>query len=494
MARKLAGLAVMALLVTGLSVAAVPAAHAYPLATSSWGAANLISYADSDFESGVGDWVNYSNATVTQDTSTAYLHRDSLKMVSGTSGSQAIKMGTGTSAPQVNVTAGDVYRESAWVKAPALSGRTVTFADGFYNSSGTWLGWTSGSTVTLNSAGNWQYVQDLITAPPGAAYMVGSPRITEGGVAAGEALNLDEVLVMPYRAAAVIGAEDGSGDCTAFSTANSAIGPLQTCKIFYGPSSALPGTYSGSTCAKLPANVTCLISYKVMTTNVASYVGSIPAGRNVILTYWQEPENDSFSYNGLTGGPAYVAEYESQVNLIRSATTSASRANVFVAMDAMDYQYDQGTSHNLGGAGGACSFIPPSSYVDFYLSDHYEFTASGSNMSADSGSQAEWNGWLGCVKGQAKPIGVAEYGLNCGQSGGNGAEPNALSTSEGMAADNSYLKGNPDGLPVAIWEYWWDTNGDPSGNCQFTAGGSPDGSQAAAQWQANETQNGGGAN
>lgn len=493
MVNKLAGLAVAALLVSGLSAAAAPAARAFPVATSSWGAANLISYADSDFESGVGDWADYSNATVTQDTSTAYLHRDSLKMVSGTSGSQAVKMGTGTTAPQVNVTAGDAYRESAWVKAPALSGRTVTFADGFYNSSGTWLGWTSGSTVTLNSTGKWQYVQDLITAPPGASYMVGSPRITEGGVAAGEALNLDEVLVMPYRAAAMIGAEDGSGGCQAFSAANSAIGPLQACKIFYGPGSALPGTYSGSVCASLPVNVTCLISYKVMTTNVASYVESIPAGRNVILTYWQEPENDSFSYNGLTGGAAYVAEYENQVNLIRSSAASASRANVFVAMDAMDYQYDQGTSHNLGGAGGACSFIPPSSYADFYLSDHYEFTASGSNMSADSGSRAEWNGWLGCVKGQGKPIGVAEYGLNCGQTGGSGAEPNALTTSKGMAADNTYLQGNPDGLPVAIWEYWWDTNGDPSGNCQFTPGGSPGGSQAVQKWRASETQNGGGA-
>ncbi len=68
-------------------------------ATPSWGAANLISYADSDFEGGVGDWVGYSNSSVSDDIATAFLHSDSLKMTATTSGSQAVKMGTGSSAP-----------------------------------------------------------------------------------------------------------------------------------------------------------------------------------------------------------------------------------------------------------------------------------------------------------------------------------------------------------------------------------------------------------
>jgi hypothetical protein len=64
----------------------------------------------------------------------------------------------------------------------------------------------------------------------------------------------------------------------------------------------------------------------------------------------------------------------------------------------------------------------------------------------------------------------------------------------GTSTHITRLRGEPDGVPVVLWEYWWDTNGDSSGNCQFTKGGSPDGTQAVTQWQANETQNGGGAN
>ncbi len=52
-----------------------------------------------------------------------------------------------------------------------------------------------------------------------------------------------------------------------------------------------------------------------------------------------------------------------------------------------------------------------------------------------------WQGWLGCVSPQNKPIGVAEYGLNytC-----NGCA-NAVTTSQAFAADNAYLESNPDG-------------------------------------------------
>ena len=463
------------------------------LEPASWGRANLLSYADSDFESGVGNWVNYSNSRVSQDDTQAFLHGRSLRLTARKSGSQAVKLGIGRSAPRINVAGGNTYRISAWLKTPASSPRIITFAAGFYTASGTWLGWTSGARVTLGRAGGWQYVSDLITAPSTAAYALGSPRLTETGVRAGETLNVDEVLFEPYRAATWIGAEFGGGRGMAFPTGNRAIGPIQSDKVFYSPSRALPTSYTDSSCAGLPPGVTCLVSYKVMTTHVASFVGSIPADKPVILTYWQEPENDSFSYHGLTGGPAFVAEFESQSSLIRASTTGSNRANVFVAMDAMDYQYAAGSRHDRGGATSACSFIPPARYVDFYLDDHYELVASGYNLATDPGGEAGWNGWLGCVRPQYKPIGLAEYGLNCGASG-TGAHPNDLTTSEGMAADNAYLERQPDGLPVVLWEYWWDDNGDGSFDCRFRRGGSPAGTQAVQQWHANEIQNGGGAN
>jgi hypothetical protein len=462
------------------SLMTAPIAKAFPLEPTSWGAANLVSYDDSDFENGIGNWAAYSNTTLSQSTSTSFLHNHALKLTSVAAGSQAAKMGTGTSAPQINVKGGAVYRESAWVKTSGQSGRTVTFADGFYDSGGTWLGWTSGLTVTLAANTGWQYVEDTIRVPANADHMVGSPRITEDNVAANETLWVDEVIVASNRAADLVGAESNDGNCAQFSTANSAIGPLQSCKIFYDAAKALPSSFAGSTCDSLPPDVTCVISYKVADTNVSNFVGSIPAGKNVILIYWQEPEH---TWSGT--GASFVSEFETQSNEIRAATTTANAENVFVAMDAEAYKYGAvGSGHSNG---TDCSFIPPSAYADFYFADQYEFVSTGNNFAndtPDAGANTEWNNWLSCASPRNKPIGVAEVGYNCGQKDGTGSNPNGPTTTQAMASDNNYLGGNPDGLPVVLYEYWWSTNV----GCQFT------GSSQVNEWKSIETQNGGGAN
>lgn len=463
--------------------------------STSWGGANLISYADSDFESGVGKWVPYFNTTIDQDSSTAFAHDDSLKMTAGTAGSQAAELGSGNTAAKIPVTPGATYRESGWFKAAAAPGRTVTFADGFYGSNGKWLGWFAGRPVRLNGTGAWQYASDLITAPRNAAYMLGSPRISEAGVAAGEGLNMDEVLVEPYRAATLIGAKDPSLNGSRFDYANSAIGPLQVDKVFYGESEALPPSYGQSDCNNLPVSVTCVLAYKVPTTNVASFVSSIPAGRNTIMVWHQEPENDSFSGRCGSSGANFVCDFERQAHLIRANTTARNRANVWVADDAMTYQYDLATRHDDGGAVGPCSYTVPSRYVDFYLADAYEDPADGRNLGSTSYESPMWQGWLSCVLPQDKPIGLAEYGLNCSTAPDYANGP---ATSQAMAADNRYLKDQsfiPAGStraytrPVVMWEYWWYDN---AFNCQFTSADNPDGTRAVRQWRANEDENGGG--
>ena len=68
-------------------------------------------------------------------TSTAYLHGSSLKAAAGTSGTQQFKLGP--AAGQINVIGGDEYRVSAWFKAPSVSGRTITWAMGFFTASET---------------------------------------------------------------------------------------------------------------------------------------------------------------------------------------------------------------------------------------------------------------------------------------------------------------------------------------------------------------------
>jgi hypothetical protein len=96
--------------------------------------------------------------------------------------------------------------------------------------------------------------------------------------------------------------------------------------------------------------------------------------------------------------------------------------------------------------------------------------------------------------GQRDPeqaTGVAEQGDNCS------ACPdfaNSAATPATIAADAAYFQSQPAGLPFLLWEYWDNPTGWTGGNCQFTTGSPPDGTQAVNQWKANETLNGGGAN
>lgn len=473
--------------VLGLLSFGVPAAHALtgvPEPTS-WGKANLISYADSDFESGVGNWAPVSNATISQD-STASLHgNDSLRMAASAAGDASIKMGSSANQSQVSVTGGDTYRLSGWFKT-AQSGRTITFADGFYDSSGTWIGWTSGSPVTLNP-GQWQYVSETITAPSNAASTISSPKITETGMNAGEALNVDEVIEQPYRAALTIGGKDPSTDGSQWNYMNNTIGPSQVDKEFY--SGQLPANYANSNCANLPTNVTCVEAYKTASANTASFVQSIPAGRQVIIVYHQEPEGDYSS------GSQFVSEFESEANVVHSNTTDANRANVFMADDSSGYNYGNGR------VGADCSYTVPNKYADLYFMDHYMNPVDGSN-SASYGTaeqQSEFKNWIGCVGPQNRPLGFGEYGTNCK----SGMNPDDSTVAQTFAADNSLLEsesfpsstngtaGPSYHLPFVDWMYWWYNNTD---NCQFQPGASPDGTGVTNQWQANETQNGGGAN
>ncbi len=476
-------------IVIAIGLAVPTGAGAAAIESTSWGGANLISYADSDFESGVGNWVAHANTTISEDSSTAFAHDASLRLTATRSGSQAAQLGGGATAPRVAVIGGETYRESAWFKAPAATGRTITFEDDFYDRAGSWLGSFAGAPVTLNGSGRWQYASGQITAPVGAAYMLGSPRITEGGVRAREALNVDEVLVEPYRAATLIGAKDPSTDGSAFGYANNVIGPLQADKLFYSASRALPASYSASTCNNLPASVTCVLAYKVPTVGVASFVASIPAGRNTILTWHQEPEHDSFSGPCGSNSANFVCEFKKQARLIRSSTTRSNRANVWVADDAATYQYDPGTSHDAGGAGGSCAYTVPRKYVDFYFADTYDDTLA--DIGGTLANSPMWTGWLSCVLPQNRPIGLAEYGVNCESTA------NARSTHQVLAADDGYLRAQsfvPEGSartytrPVVLWEYWWYDNAGL--NCAFTPGGRPDGAQAVRQWRAIEIQEG----
>jgi hypothetical protein len=485
----LAALAASVLASIGLTPAP---AMASTMATPSFGAANSISYGDSDFEGTIGDWVNVANATLSDDTTTAFLHADSLKAVAGTTSAMQFKLGN---QQQIGVNGGSIWRVGAWFKAPALSGRTITWALATYTPAGTFIAWSSAATAdTLSSSGGWQYATADIQLPSNAAYMLGSPRVTENGQAAGEALNMDEVWLSPKRPALMMGADAGSsGDASLWSSANTSIGPLQEDKIFYNTLPAAVNGVSGfvnSTCDNLPPNVTCVIAYNTPTTNLMSFISGIPSTRNVIFDYHQEPENGDY-----TSGATFVGEFEGQSSDIR--LDSGNAPNIFVAEDSSSSGYGPGQP------GADCSvsahdYIVPPAYVDFYAVDHYEFDPNGENYSTGQNS-ADWNTWLNCVTtgdpdtlGSApKPIGLFEFGYGV-QSTGCSSGPESTRNST-MISDGNYLQGLESTInaPVVAWDYWWvdDTSVGPCHDWNFPAT-----STTASTWRGFETQNGGGAN
>lgn len=274
------------------------------------------------------------------------------------------------------------------------------------------------------------------------------------------------------RAAQLIGAYASTKP--SWTSANSTLDPLQTDKFFY---QTLSTSYTGTTANGLPgcgakdgsgnwiyppSQVTCIITYKTATTNLKSFVRSIPSNRNVILAYCNEPEGTN---RQICGGADFLSTFENQTSLIRQYDGDAS--NIKIAEISEAYQYDPGTGHDNGGASPNCPYIVPPRYLDFYLVDVYEnYLTSAQNL----GSDPEWNTWVGCTantSGIAR--GIAEYAILCGH------DPNSPIVKTTIADDDSYLKAHFPTLKV--WEYWY------SGGCVFTN------TKTIAEWQAVEAGN-----
>src|SRR5262249_59417411 len=86
----------------------------------------------------------------------------------------------------------------------------VEFDLGCYDSTGQWIRWVTGTPVTMNTTGSWQYVEDDFLAgsptpmPSTCAQVQGSPRVKVTGMNAGGIVPLDEGIFPPYPAALAI--------------------------------------------------------------------------------------------------------------------------------------------------------------------------------------------------------------------------------------------------------------------------------------------------
>lgn len=471
-----------------LGMMAAPAAHAatFPPEPTSFAQGNLFSLNHYDFEnaSDLGA-VSVSNATVSQGTGTTMLHNSSLKVTTTAAGNTVWKQADSHS---MAVKPGASYRVGEYFHSPAVAGDTVTYALGGYSSSGVWQGWTSGSAKTLANTPNWQYVTSVITIPSTVSQVVGV-RVTETGTQAGDITRVDEATFSSDRAAVAIGAVGdhcGDGSCgnytaTDFLHANAtspspgAIGPLQTTKEFYGSGNGLP-VFSNSVCSGIEAGISdhtkwpvCIIAYKdqVSQATMTAFMQSVPADQQVVLVYHQEPEGDYAS------GSTFVSEFTSQYAEYRAA---GNFENITMVDNAASYPYKNGA---IG-----CTYIVPPASTDGYAIDFYEATVDGKNVSQNVDRGTAWVNWANCVKGQGKPLGIFEQGYK------QDTTSNVNNTIPAMQADDTYLRAAPDTLGQAfLYRDYWDT--DYGGSSV----GPPDNmlttSAEVAQWQANETENGG---
>jgi len=514
--RWLAVIVSAGLIALDLSAAAATAAQAVPRQTvpqqsGPFWPGNLLSIDNADFENGVGDWKVTSNvSTLTTDT-TAFLHNDALKIVaSGNPPITSVLQLAGTSGIQINLNGDGTsrkYRVGAYVEMPPTPGHTTEFDLGCYDSGGKWLGWSTGSPVSNNSTGAWQWVEDDIAVPSACAYVRGSPRVQFTGMHKGGTIHMDEVWFAPDRAALMVGAVAASA--AAWQTNNTNIGPLQSDKEFFGGNSpALPSQWNepNNRCYEItqPPNPpaespACVVNLNpgnsvYSKAEIQDFLKNLPMDQTVIMVYRGEPEGKTFS--GCPGNPPpsgdaanYLCYFELESSYVRAAAAHWGRTeNVFTADDSASFQYD---NNGAGMSPKRCGWIVPSSYADFYLEDHYERgLADGSNLSVQGGSSKgaqQWNNWLGCVDTSGKPIGLAEYGLCSGGANCNhgsttcGAAGSTTDDTNTMAADNTYLASQPSGTsPTVLWEYWFE-------KCwQF--GNSHGG---MTEWRSIENQNGG---
>jgi hypothetical protein len=454
---------------------------------------NLLDYANSDFEGTIGNWSSVSNARLTDDTGVAYLHHDSLLDTVPASGTSMFELGQGSSAVEIPVGTNDKYTVGAYVKIPAVSDRSLTFGLGFHSLSGALIKWVRTSRLALAGTGDWQYVSGQIQAPAGAASVISSPRVTYYGAQAGETINMDEASFVPYRAAQIIGAYAGpkAKDWLA-ADSTSDVGPLQSVKEFIIKETDLPSQWDSAKneCYEIELTLgtensgmwpACVVSYNVLEGEaaLAKFFTGLPAAQMVIMNWKNEPEAPHAVFppcGGYTGdGPAYVCDFKQESDNIRQAAGDAP--NVFVDMDASTYEYSNAKGHDRG---TGCAYIPPASYVDFYLADHYNDDATDASLPDENPPGGnEWKNWLNCVASSGKPIGLAEYGLDC-----HTQNKPAQTLANEIAQDNGYLSAVPGAKqPTIMWEYWdWDTK---TPGCQMTSPIVKD------EWKSVETQNGG---
>jgi hypothetical protein len=212
------------------------------------------------------------------------------------------------------------------------------------------------------------------------------------------------------------------------------IGNPRVTRLFYRQ---LPNSFSRQ---RVPEGVLLIVSYKQPTTNVASYVRSIPADEDVQLVFHHEAEADYAS------GSAFVSQFNAQEQLAHSANPRIPFAFV-----------GGGFGYRQGQPGYDGSFIPPK--ADAYYLDSYQRGDGWSPLRpAEQDPTVQRFRSLLAAKGH-QFNGFTEYGRGAVDRSHPLTRDLVHQRMHVFAADEKYLRSLPN---VQVWAYW-DTTDRASG-------------------------------
>lgn len=262
------------------------------------------------------------------------------------------------------------------------------------------------------------------------------------------------------------------------------LGNLQSEKFFYAD---LPGNDAAKTANKVPgcgaknakgsylypATVLCIIVYNDIAEsdlNLSEFLKSTTTDpHEIVLAFCNEPENGSH-INGCMCAteepcgtlPAFKSEFEAQSAAVTKFEAKVPHRNVWFAEDSWDGHYQKSAD---------CSYILPASYVSYYLVDVYQGRNGNPTESPVplSGDQA-WNNWLTCTRSRGRPVGIAEFAINCGHEQNTRKHPYETAVYESFQADDQYFKGPflKRGFPeLEVWNLW------DSGGCAINSRAEP---------------------
>ncbi len=215
-----------------------------------------------------------------------------------------------------------------------------------------------------------------------------------------------------------------------WATADAQIGPGKVTREFYG---TLPTTFSDF---GLPLGVKIVVSYKTLTTNVAAYLRSIPAGRDVELAFHHEPEGD------YTTGAQFVSEFNGQEQVAHAAAPA-------VPFDYIGLSYHYMTGQDT-------SWLPPA--ADRYYVDSYQRGGTGYSKIQPLPQTPQFVNFAASLKAAGHRFdGFTEYGRGVIPTGGVISVADVSARQQVYSTDRAYIDSTlrPATPHPFVWAYWY---------------------------------------